>query len=129
MARDKLREAFIARSQEPAAALGLQINWVDIGAWKLDERARAALSGREGFTEIEPMQQETELATLIDQILPDDLTQIGDEWIDRALTNFAGLFGDLRDQVEELKNESEPQLETVIRFLNLLTKPRAPRKS
>lgn len=134
LARDKLREAFIARSREPAAALGLQVNWVDIGTWKLDERARAALAGSEGDAGIPSAQpQEDELAALIEQLLPDALEQLGEAWIDEALSNFEQLFSELREKYEELKTESEPpelatQLESVIRFLNLLTKKRAPMK-
>ncbi len=129
LARDKLREAFVARSQEPAAALGLQIHWIDIGTWKLDERARAAIAGSENATEIISQDQEDELARLVEQLLPDNLEKFGEAWIDEGLSNFAKLFGELRDEYEELKNESEPQLESVIRFLNLLTKQRAPKKS
>ena len=127
LARDKLREAFINRSQEAAAGLGLQISWIDIGTWKLDERARSALGDHEDSVQISG--HEGELANLIDQLLPDDLQQIGAAWINDALLNFAKLFVDLRDQYEELKNEFEPQLASVIRFLNLLTKQRTPKKS
>lgn len=129
VARDKLRQAFIVRSQEPAAALGLQINWIDIGTWKLDERARAAIAGSEIIAEINSRDQENELGAMIEQLLPDNVEQLGEAWINEALSNFAQLFGDLRDHYEELKNESEPQLESVIRFLNLLTKQRTSKKS
>jgi len=126
LARDKLHEAFLDRTREAAADLGLQIHWMDIGTWKLDQRARSALAGHNDDVQISG--QEGELAILIDQLLPDNLRQIGAARINEALLNFTKLFANLRDQYEELKNESEPQLESVIRFLNLLTKQRATKK-
>jgi hypothetical protein len=129
LARDKLREAFITRSRDAAAALGLQINWVDIGTWRLDERARAAIAGSERQAPVELADQEGELTALIEHLLPDNLEKFSQAWIDEALANFSRLFADLQSEYDDLKNESEPQLESVIRFLNLLTKQRTPKKS
>lgn len=126
LARDKLREAFLVHTQEPAAAFGLQINWIDIGTWKLDDRARTALAGQAG---VQTAQHEDELAQLIDQLLPEKLQQSGEAWVYDALVNFARFFEELRDEYAELQNESEPQMEAVIRFLNLLTRQRTDKKS
>ncbi len=123
LAREKLRDAFILRCQEPAAAIGLQIQWIDIGTWKMDDHTHAEVVPRVDNNTSQDRSPgfEGEMQQLIDQLLPQYL-EPGSEWIGQTLRNFTNLLSELREKYEELKSEPEPQLESVVRFLKLLTK-------
>jgi hypothetical protein len=131
LARDKIRSEFSAQANQHAAEFGLQLHWVDIGTWMLDDSARslvaqAAPPAEELALSGSPIQEgrNEELARLAERIVPEQSlsSDIGtiSQAIAGGLQNFKNIFEEIRNQSAELQGDQ--QLDAVLRFLSILTK-------
>jgi hypothetical protein len=130
LARDKIRADFNSSANMHAVEFGLQLHWVDIGTWMLDDSTRSLLAQQAPDISEEdssrPIQQgrAEELRRLAEQVIPEEnlSTDIGNitQSIAGALQNFKNIFEEIRGQSAELRGDQ--QLDAVLRFLSILTK-------
>lgn len=135
LAREKIRNQFVEAIRGPAIELGLELHWIDIGAWKTDELAQEILEDyQQGLIdnipysgkEIAAEHRSEELNRLFAELLPEDFEQElrsdSKAASTKMLAGFFGLLDGLRLRYGMLMDEDEERLEVLLRFLRVLSK-------
>ena len=123
--RDKLRKRFLRRVAQSASARGLEIHWIDLGTWMIDERALSVLGSEQnkgGEISESPFQDAVAETTskLFDRV-PQTQTD-GESWLAEALAGYATLFQKIYEEFPAVEGEEEGQLNAVRRFTRVLSK-------
>lgn len=136
LARDLIRKQFIEYSRKRAIEQGIQINWIDIGTWKVDELAQGILQDYQdenvdqlSFLEENPLEQSKneEINRLLTELVKVDsqnnLAANNNENIQsQMLAAYLGIIDGLRLRYEHLMSGREEELTVLLRFLRLLGK-------
>lgn len=134
LARDKIRAQFGEWVETAAARRGLQLHWVDIGSWVLDAEAQEILEAHMGVpnsgeaNEASSPYQDAHRQELLRlyAALPlkgweELLGETRESLLGALIEDFRQLFSGLRERHLELKGEDEQHVETVLRFLSVLS--------
>jgi hypothetical protein len=135
LARDILRRKFLNFCLTSAKERGLDIQWVDLGTWKVDELAQEIIDefhADNAFQASEPKSnpyqdsRSQELNRLFTQLvqMDEDVSEEADEYAIQAqlIGSFYGIFDGLKLRYGELPGEDEKQIDIVLRFLKVLNK-------
>jgi hypothetical protein len=132
LAREKIREQFKAWVEDAAAGIGLELQWMDIGAWVLDERAQAILEERLGApnseeaSEASPYQDAHRQEMLrLYSMLPikeweELLAEKREILLGELVQGFQSLFQQLQQRLVDLRDGDKQEWERVLRFLSTL---------
>lgn len=130
LARDRIRAQFMAGLLQPAEEFGLQLHWMDIGAWFLAGPAQAALEenlevpvGASEASEASPYQDSRQQALLrLYESLPIWRLDLANQRtvLRQAISGYRQLFASLLQRFEEARGEDEKHFDAVARFLGVL---------
>ncbi|MDA1330422.1 MAG: hypothetical protein O3B43_05095 [Chloroflexi bacterium] len=133
LAREAIRHQFSARVEKLAFEFGLQLHWIDIGTWKVDDLAQGILDDyiEEHGVETQaistnPYQDSRgkELSRLFEQLSKIDTQELftleRSAALAKVLSAFYGLFDGLKLSYGEQLGEDGQQLDSVLHFLKSL---------
>jgi len=135
LARDILRRQFLSFCLEDAKERGLDVHWVDLGNWKVDELAQEIIDEILAENAIQSLGPKTnayqdsrsqELLRLFSQLaqMDEDFSEDSESQsiLTRLIGSFYGIFDGLKLRYGKLPGEDEKQIDSVLRFLNHLNK-------
>ena len=135
LARDLIRKQFIEYSRKRAIEQGIQINWIDIGTWKVDELAQGILQDYQdenldalSFHEDDPLEQSKndEINRLLNELIrveeQSNFSENNQNSRSQMLSAYFGIIDGLRLRYENLLDEKDEELTILLRFLRLLGK-------
>jgi hypothetical protein len=135
LAREEIRNQFVESIRSRAFEQGIELQWIDIGTWKSDELAQEILEDYQqgqmdnipySKEEIIGEQRAEELQRLFDELLPKNFDErtfgSPEEESGKFLSGLFGLLDGLKLRYGEKLDEDGDQVETLLRFLRILSK-------